>query len=240
MKIIARTAAIVLMFSCLVAHGAEARKKRVAVLEFAYATVRTQVSSVFGTDVDVGKGVADLLVKYLVRDGSYAVIERRALETVLTEQDFSTSRRGDPASAARIGKMLGVHAIILGSITQFGSDRQEKSGGGIGATIGAIVGGVHREDETKAIVTLDARIVDVESGEILAIADGLGESSRKGKSTGGFILSKGFFGFGGVDISSSKFQETIIGEAVKHAVEQMSVGVIAARPRLAARTVVLQ
>jgi curli biogenesis system outer membrane secretion channel CsgG len=192
---------------------------------------------VFGTDVDVGKGVADLLVKYLVREGSYAVIERRALEAVLAEQNFSTSRRGDPASAARIGKMLGVDAIILGSITQFGGDRQEKNRGGIGGTIDAVGGGVRRDDETKAIVTLDARIVDVDSGEILAIADGTGESSRTGKSAGGFILSKGFFGFGGIDIASSKFQETIIGEAVKRAVEQMSVGVIAARPRLAARTV---
>ena len=142
MKSIVKTAAIVLMISCLAAYGSEARKKRVAVLEFEYATVRTQVSSVFGTDIDVGKGVADLLVKYLVRDGSYAVIERRALESVLAEQDFSTSRRGDPESAAHIGKMLGVDAIILGSITQFGSDRHEKSRGGVGATFGTIVGGV--------------------------------------------------------------------------------------------------
>jgi hypothetical protein len=67
MKSMVKAGAIVLMFSCLVASGAEERKKRVAVLEFEYATVRTQVSSVFGTDVDVGKGVADLLVKYLVR-----------------------------------------------------------------------------------------------------------------------------------------------------------------------------
>ena len=50
-------------------------------------------------------------------------------------------------------------------------------------------------------------------------------------------MSRGFFGFGGIDLASSKFQETIIGEAVKRAVDQMSVGVIAARPRLAARTV---
>ena len=154
---------------------------------------------------------------------------------MLAEQDFSTSGRGDPASEARIGKMLGVDAVIFGSITEFGSDRQEKNRGGIGATIGTILGGVRKDDETKAIVTLDARIVDVESGEILAVADGKGESSRSGKSTGGFILGKGFLGFGGVDIASSKFQETIIGEAVKSAVQQMSVGIIAARPRLAVR-----
>jgi curli biogenesis system outer membrane secretion channel CsgG len=225
--------AVILMCS-LVASAAQERKKRVAVLEFEYATVRTEVSSVFGTEVDIGKGIADLLVKHLVKDGSYAVIERKALETVLAEQNFSTSRRGDPASAARIGKMLGVDAIILGSITQFGGEREQKSTVGAGGTVGGVV---RKNDQTNATVTLDARIVDVDSGEILAVADGTGESSRSGKSAGGLILGKGFFGFGGVDFSSSKFQETIIGEAVKRAVEQMSVGVIAASPTLAARAI---
>ncbi|MGH9738023.1 MAG: hypothetical protein ACRD4X_05490, partial [Candidatus Acidiferrales bacterium] len=44
----------------------QGRKKRVAVFDFDYATVQTNSSAVFGTNVDVGKGISDLLVKYLV------------------------------------------------------------------------------------------------------------------------------------------------------------------------------
>ena len=52
------------------------RRARVAVVDFDYATVYSGVSAIFGTNVDVGKGVGDLLVNYLVKDGSYSVIER--------------------------------------------------------------------------------------------------------------------------------------------------------------------
>src|SRR4029077_19432465 len=86
---------------------APVRKKRVAVFDFDYATVHGGVAAIFGQDVDIGKGVSDLLVKYLVKDGSYSVLERKSMDKILTEQNFSTSDRANPASAAKIGKLLG-------------------------------------------------------------------------------------------------------------------------------------
>src|ERR1700685_1836810 len=79
-------------------------KKRVAVMDFDYATVQSGVSGIFGRNVDVGKGIADMLVDRLVRDGTYSVIERKALDKILPEQNFSNSNRADPSSAAKIGK----------------------------------------------------------------------------------------------------------------------------------------
>src|SRR5258705_7848463 len=38
------------------------RKKRVAVFDFDYATVRSGIAALFGSDIDVGKGISDLLV----------------------------------------------------------------------------------------------------------------------------------------------------------------------------------
>src|SRR6201995_5753337 len=95
-------------------------KKRVAVMNFEYGTVSTSVAQVFGTNVDIGKGIADMLVDRLVNDGTYSVIERKALDKLIAEQNFSNSDRADPNSAAKIGKLLGVNAIIVGSITTFG------------------------------------------------------------------------------------------------------------------------
>ena len=80
------------------------RKKRIAIFDFDYATVQQQSSQVLGANVDVGKGIADLLVKYLVRDGTYSIIERKAMEKILEEQNFSNSDRANPTSAAKLGK----------------------------------------------------------------------------------------------------------------------------------------
>ena len=40
------------------------QKKRVAVLNFDYATVQGNIQAIFGTNQDVGKGIADLLVRH--------------------------------------------------------------------------------------------------------------------------------------------------------------------------------
>src|ERR1700722_20313043 len=51
----------------------QGRKKGVAIFDFDYATVQSSTTALFGTNVDVGKGISDLLVKYLVQDGTYSV-----------------------------------------------------------------------------------------------------------------------------------------------------------------------
>ena len=137
------------------------RKKRVAVFDFDYATVHSGVAAIFGQDVDVGKGISDLLVKYLVKDGSYSVIERKAMDKILAEQNFSNSDRANPNSAAKLGKLLGVDAIIVGSITQFGNDTKKTGLGGAGGGLGGFGLGGFKHSKSKAIVGLDARIVEV-------------------------------------------------------------------------------
>src|SRR5262245_13868244 len=138
-------------------------KKRVAVLDFEYQTVHQYVYDVFGSDVDIGKGIATMLVTDLVRNGTYSVIERQALEKVMSEQNFQTSGRADPSTAAQLGKLLGVDAIIIGSITQFGRD--DKKLGVAGApSVGPVKIGGFGKKTAKATVGLDARIIDVQTG----------------------------------------------------------------------------
>ena len=219
---------------------ASARKKRVAVFDFDYATVHGNIAAIFGSDIDVGKGVTDLLVTMLVKDGSYSVIERKALDKILREQNFSNSDRANPTSAAKLGKLLGVDAIIVGSITQFGNDTKNTGVGGVGAGLGKVgLGGFSRK-ESKAIVALDARIVDIDTAEILAVAEGKGESKRTSTSLTGGGGGWSGFGAGTVNFGASDFQNTIIGEAVKAATEKLSVEVVAGKDRLVTRTVVVE
>lgn len=194
------------------------QKKRVAVLDFDYGTVRSYVAQIWGADQDVGKGIADLLVQKLVEDGKYSVIERKALDKILAEQNFSNSDRADPSSAARIGRILGVDAIIIGSITQFGRDDKTTTVGGGGYGLGRFgLGGVQKRD-AKAVCNVTARMVDTSTAEILAAVTGNGESKRGGAS----LLGAGGGGSGGgggaFDMSSKNFGATILGEAVAAAV----------------------
>jgi curli biogenesis system outer membrane secretion channel CsgG len=214
-----------------------ARKKRVAIMDFDYSTVRSNSAAVFGTDIDIGRGITDMLVTYLVKDGTYSVIERKALDLVLAEQNFSNSERANPTSAAKLGKLLGVDAIIVGSITQFGNDNKSTGIGGAGGGLGGFgLGGFGRKEST-AIVGMDARIVNIDTGEIMAVATGKGESKRKSTSlTGGGGNWRGF-GAGGVNFGASDFQQTIIGEAVRLATEQMSTELIAGNSKLEMRTI---
>jgi curli biogenesis system outer membrane secretion channel CsgG len=217
--------------------SATARKKRVAVFDFDYGTVHSDVAAVFGSDIDVGKGISDLLVKYLVKDGTYSVIERKAMDKILAEQNFSNSDRANPNSAAQIGKLLGVDAIIVGSITQFGNETKNTNVGGAGGGFGGFGVGGFSHKKSKAIVGIDARIVNIDTAEILGVAEGKGESSRESTSLLGGGSNWHGFGAGNVDFGSSDFQNTIIGEAVKLAVEKTSTEIIGDANKFQARTI---
>lgn len=205
------------------APAAGVRKKRVAIMSFDYGTVMSSVQAIFGSNQDVGKGISDLLVTKLVNDGNYSVIERTMLDKILAEQNFSNSDRADSNSAAKIGRILGVDAIITGSITQFGRDDKKTTVGGggfggLGSKYG--LGGVQKR-ESKAVVGVTARLIDTNTAEILASVEGVGESKRGGTSLVGGGGSGWSGGGGGLDMSSSNFGATILGEAVHQAVDSL-------------------
>lgn len=221
-------------------QDAPKRRPRIAVLDFDYGTVQTASAALFGTNVDVGKGIVDLLVTGLVKDGTYSVIERKALDKILAEQNFSNSDRADPTSAAKIGKLLGVDAIIEGSITEFGNETKKTNlGGGGGNWHGFGVGGFGHSN-SKANVAITARIINIDTGEILAAADGQGQSARASTSLLGGGGNWHGWGGGNADFGSSDFQQTIIGEATKAAVDQLTTNLVSDAGKVGVRTVVVE
>jgi curli biogenesis system outer membrane secretion channel CsgG len=208
---------MVLVLSC----AAQAQKKRVAILDFDYGTVQQYVYGMYQSNQDVGKGITDLLVDKLVADGKYSVIERKAMDRILAEQNFSNSDRANPATAAKIGQILGVDAIIMGSITKFGSDDKQKTYGGLGGGRFGLGGAGIKKSESKAVCGITARLVDINTGEILASVQGQGESKRSGTSLIGGGVGSGGGGVGGFDTHSSNFRQTLIGEAVTLAVSDV-------------------
>ncbi len=142
--------------------GQPSAAKRVAVFEFDNAGVQGGVSSPFfqTSTPNLGKAVADLLVNRLVKNASVVVIERSALDKVLSEQNLSNSDRTNALTAAKIGRILGVDAIILGTITKY--DFEDKTTGGRGASFGGIGGSsMSTKHDYKALVEISARLIGI-------------------------------------------------------------------------------
>jgi curli biogenesis system outer membrane secretion channel CsgG len=195
--------------------AAKPKRPMVAVTDFDFGTV----SYHWWGDYDIGKGMADQVMNELVEDGSFRVIERKKLDTVLAEQDFSNSDRADPSAAklSKLGKVLGVKYIITGSITKFGGEDNRKGGRikGIGIGLG----------KAKTEVAVTARLIDTTTGEVVLAAKGEG-LSKKG---GGFAFSKGGLGYGQ---ETSDFKASAIGEAQEAAVKALVGQIIAKKDRI--------
>ena len=194
----------------------------VAVMDFDYGTINN-----WWGQYDIGKGMADQVVDELVNDGTFRVIERKKLDTVLAEQDFSQSDRADPSAAklSKIGKVLGVRFIISGSITKFGGEEKRYGAGGI---IKGPLGGFGLK-KAKTYVTLTARMIDTTTGEILVSAKGEGVS----KKGGGIAVGGGGGGvFGGGGMNTSGYKESAVGEAQEQACKLLVQQLIAKKDRL--------
>jgi curli biogenesis system outer membrane secretion channel CsgG len=177
-----RAVAVVLAAVTITALSGQApAKKRIAVFDFDNAAVQGAVSSLFFSTAapNLGKAAADLLVNRLVQDGSASVIERAAIDKLLAEQNLSNSDRFDPATAAKIGRILGVDAIILGSITHY--DYEDKTTGGGGNRFGGFGGsGMTTKHDIRALVQISARVVSPDTAEVMTVSQGAGEIVRKG------------------------------------------------------------
>lgn len=172
---------ILLVLQTISAWGQGAQKRRVAVFDFDNAAVQGGIMIPFADTKapDLGKAAADLLITKLVQDGSVSVIERAAIDKLMAEQDFSNSGRGDPLTAAKLGRILGVDAIILGTITHY--DYSDKTTGGGGARFGGFGGAsMKTKHDLSAKVQISTRLVSPDTAEVLAVSEGTGEVNRKG------------------------------------------------------------
>jgi curli biogenesis system outer membrane secretion channel CsgG len=215
---------LVLLVSCAALASAQ-QKKTMSIDPFDYSAVMTAVQSIFGTAMNIGTGIQAMMTKRIAQDGRFTVVERRKVNEVMREQDFAASNRVKQGTGARIGQIKGADLTLMGDIVVFGRDDRRVSGGA-GAFVpgaGAAVGGYKAEG--KAVVVLDYRIVDVETSEVVASGEARGESKRTSKGAGAAFLAGGVFGGGGINMASSNFAETIIGEATMDAVNKLAADV---------------
>jgi curli biogenesis system outer membrane secretion channel CsgG len=199
----------------LPARAAAQSKPRVAVLSFEYEGVRSSAAAALKADQDVGAGIADLLIQELVAGGHFTMVERTRLDAVLKEQNFSNSDRADATTAARIGRVLGVAAIVVGSVTQFAVQETTGGGGSLGRFTRGVLNGV-QQNNSKAVVAVHARLVNTSTGEIMTAATATGEATGTSTSVSATTV------LAPVDMKSSAFGSSVVGTAVTKAAQSVA------------------
>src|SRR5262245_23646564 len=110
----------------------ENQKRAVAVIEF---------SDLKGNVTDFGRFLSEELITRLYQTKKFKVIERQLLNKVFAEKKFSSSVFADPTSTKQLGQLLGVDAIVSGTITDLAQS-----------------------------LRVNARLISTETGEIFAVA----------------------------------------------------------------------
>lgn len=154
-----------------------------------------------------GEVAADLLTQALLQYGA-DVVERQRLEEVLREQNLAAESVLSPQTARRIGKILQVDAIFVGSVIEVknnssyiaqtnSSNPQNNITQVSGKTIysaGAVAGLNDAQIlSTTAEVALSARMVDVETASVMWSAymsyEGFDVASAMSSISGFFVKS---------------------------------------------------
>lgn len=136
---------------------APAGKILVGVYHFRDLTGQFKPSPSNNYSTAVTQGASAFLIKALLDSGWFIPLERQGLNNVLTERKIRAQQFGDRAT----GTLLSAPLIIEGGIVAYDSNIRT---GGLGAQyLGIGASTQYREDQ----VTVNLRLVDVQSGKIL-------------------------------------------------------------------------
>lgn len=107
------------------------RKPYVAVFPFKETNIRTEHTK-------IGETLSEMLTTALIQTNRFNVMERAQLQKVLEEQSLGQTGTLDSETAVEVGKLIGVEAVVMGSVSQL-----------------------------KSVIEGDARIIEIETGKSL-------------------------------------------------------------------------
>ena len=139
--------------------------QRVAVKkDYNFAKIQRVAILGFSSHMDYrnsGDVVADEFVTQFMKRG-FQVVERSKINSILGEQQLATMNKLDPDTVKKVGKILGVDAILTGSVMKYMEDKNtvvyynDKDGNPTSQSYLQL-----------AEVSVNARLFDVETGEIV-------------------------------------------------------------------------
>jgi curli biogenesis system outer membrane secretion channel CsgG len=180
----------------------KAKKPRLAILDFpASSGAWSSCTGWANSAGQMSDALRDLFTTEIMEKahGKLRLVDRAKLQEVRGELAFQKSDEVDPASVQKAGKLLGAKYVLTGKITRFACKVSETSTGwGVGALVGAVTksstaGAIAGSVDVKQVNfsgRLDARLIEVETGEILVTfkdENETGNTSAKVAGTGGGV-----------------------------------------------------
>lgn len=142
------------------AYAEEVGRVRLGVLQF--------LSRTDGVSADQAAAVGDIVARMLTNSKTINVIERTQLTQLAGEQAMSFSGGFTDDTAIRIGKIAGCQFMLIGAVTRYEHSY---------STQDLFVFGSR---SYSALATIDARIVNVETTEVILSLSETGTTSQKG------------------------------------------------------------
>jgi curli biogenesis system outer membrane secretion channel CsgG len=175
---------------------------------------------------DFGSGLTEMLMTELSKSNRFVLLERQNLADVTGEQKQDADPSFDQPSAPKSGALLGAQILIRGAITEYsytssGSSSQGLIGykGLVGNVLGGALGGTSSANTAgagystcKAALTIDLRIIDGSTGEIIDSVSSNGSSTSHS-----YNITDSAVNGGGVGTTS--FDSSPLGAAVRQAVD---------------------
>lgn len=183
-------------------------RRTVAVARF---TTLPQFDLAQGGPADVGGGLAAMLTTALVDSGRFLVVERPQLEDVFSEQQLSANRLVNRESRVEPGQLVGAQWLITGHVTEL-SESVKGGGFSIGANIGGGTLGISPKKRVGT-VAMDVRVIDTTTGAVVSSIQA--RESVTSRSIGFSAAVED------VDLASSRFNKTSVGQAARRAIEQV-------------------
>ena len=166
---------------------------------------------------EIGEGMREMLTTALFKTKRFAVLERAMLDEVMKEQDLAGSGRVQPGTGAATGGILGADLIVAGAVTEFVADA-------LTAKVGADAWGTQVDGSmTKGYVSLDIRVIDAKTSEIVVATRVTGRTSDYGLEADPGQESK-------LPVSLSVFAHKPAEKAIRSAIQKAVADIIRMTP----------
>ena len=150
---------------CPVVVAQTKKKERMAIMPFGES----------GSKIEgAGAAAADVLTEVLVKNKRFSLVERERLDGLIKEQKLGMTGLIDDATAAQVGRLLGVKYMIFGNVNDASAKKVKKTRHRKDRKSGKTYSTPYWEIQCNALVT--ARVIDIETGEILFA----GKEKRRG------------------------------------------------------------
>lgn len=156
-------------------------------------------------------GLNAMLVEALIASGRFVVVERVALGDIQLEQELARNGATTAETAAASGRMLGASAIVVATVTKFGS-AASGSGVQLGLPFGKLLGAMAGASNQNAIVEFNLRIIDTSTGQVVATSKASGSAAASSATISATSNQTG------ANVAANTFRNTPLGEAAGSAI----------------------